>query len=851
MWLKYKITAFVLLGVLLGAITLIPGTAKVLTNASTDILFKLRGPRPVSDQLFLVYIDSQDLQELGGWPITRDYFGYLTYILKKAGAEIVAIDVLFSTEDQRYPEYDQDFAQFVRTSGNVILPFAFSQLTDSYTRGELSYYLGSQPHFPVNMFRKHLLGTGFSNLPNETIIRSSVLAAYDDSLYPSLGLECARLFKFGSDSYLHFQPDRIIIGNDSSEQNIATDGYYTLRLDHFQAVQNIPSMSLVDVLQTYQTQPESLDFTDKLVFVAVTAPGTAPTKVTPTQSAFPASLVHFTVAENIIENNYIRSMPVMIKLLILLLFLTSAFGLTLKWTKALFYLVVFFVLYIVVATILFKTAHIALPLITPALALLFSAVVSFVLDYFEKIQSQDQWRTLYENEISNKEQQWQEAQSHLEKAQNKLEQNIQTHHAEAEKSRRQVEEKQQEILRLEKELRDLRATPPPSKTVSPTPFSNIIHTSQSKMVQVLELVAKVSSDDIPVLITGETGTGKEVIARAIHDSGTHAGKPFIAVNCGALPETLLESELFGHEKGAFTGATSARKGRFELADGGTLFLDEITETVAAFQAKLLRVLQEGTFERLGSEKTIHVNVRIIAASSKNIKTQVDAGRFREDLYYRLYGFPIELPPLCERREDIPLLADHFLAKHGYKDITTLSQRALDVMTQYHWPGNVRELENTIRRAAILAQSEQRDMIRESDLPGTLREKALDSLALHYQTFDEQILHVLRSLKFSHSSISQTAQALGNKDRGTITEYFRGLCFEHLVENDFHVDSTARSLAASDDEKIIEKVKNKINEYVTKVQKNRDLEKLTKGLPSKFHPALRDILDYIDTAGDIV
>ena len=236
------------------------------------------------------------------------------------------------------------------------------------------------------------------------------------------------------------------------------------------------------------------------------------------------------------------------------------------------------------------------------------------------------------------------------------------------------------------------------------------------MVAVLERVRKVAPTDATVLLLGESGTGKEVMARAIHRWGRRADGPFVAVNCAALASSLLESELFGHEKGAFTGATQSRRGRFELADGGTLFLDEIGELEASLQAKLLRVLEERRFERVGGTKTIEVDIRLVAATNRDLAAAIALGRFREDLYHRLSVFPVKLPPLRARPKDIPVLADALLAKIGArlgKPGLSLTESAKARLGQYHWPGNVRELENVLERAAILATSPEIDA---ADLP---------------------------------------------------------------------------------------------------------------------------------------
>lgn len=230
-------------------------------------------------------------------------------------------------------------------------------------------------------------------------------------------------------------------------------------------------------------------------------------------------------------------------------------------------------------------------------------------------------------------------------------------------------------------------------------FGDIVGKSD-EMVKVFELIEKVAPTDATVLILGETGTGKELVARAIHQRSKRAKKPFIAINCAAITETLLESELFGYERGAFTGADRRKPGMFELANDGTLFLDEIAEMPATLQAKLLRVLQEKTVYHLGGTNPIPVNVRIIAATNKDIKELVGEQKFREDLYFRLAVFPIQLPPLRKRRDDIPALVQNFLQKHSPK--TTISPQAMEILSEYDYPGNVRELENIVERALILS-----------------------------------------------------------------------------------------------------------------------------------------------------
>ena len=251
-------------------------------------------------------------------------------------------------------------------------------------------------------------------------------------------------------------------------------------------------------------------------------------------------------------------------------------------------------------------------------------------------------------------------------------------------------------------------------------FDNIIG-HDSKMISIFKQIKQVADYDYPVHLSGETGTGKELVAAAIHSESRRSGAPFVPINCGALPEGLIESELFGHVKGAFTGAIRDKKGRFELADKGTVFLDEITELSNNMQAKLLRFLQEGQFERVGGEQTIRVDVRVISATNRNLKEAVKRGKFREDLYYRLNVIPVHLPPLRERKLDIPLLSEHFLQearqRYGKKNLK-ISSKAMSLMLDYRWPGNVRELQNAIQYGIVKSNNR---LIAVDDLPLELRD----------------------------------------------------------------------------------------------------------------------------------
>ncbi|MBI2162624.1 MAG: sigma-54-dependent Fis family transcriptional regulator [candidate division NC10 bacterium] len=296
------------------------------------------------------------------------------------------------------------------------------------------------------------------------------------------------------------------------------------------------------------------------------------------------------------------------------------------------------------------------------------------------------------------------------------------------------------------------------------------------MLRTLELVNQVAPSTATVLIQGESGTGKELIANALHHGSPRRARPFIKVNCAALPETLLESELFGYERGAFTGAVARREGRFELADGGTLFMDEIGDLSLATQAKLLRVLQEGEFDRLGGTRTLKVDVRLVVATHADLARLVQQKRFREDLFYRLNVITIQLPSLRERREDIPLLAQNFLGRFATKNgktITGFTDEAMDLLQSHAWPGNVRELENVIERAVVLTRG---SMISPADLPETLagEDQAARHLVISIGTPLEEVEDRLieETLRYARGDKTLAAKLLGIATR-TIYRRMKG------------------------------------------------------------------------------
>jgi transcriptional regulator with GAF, ATPase, and Fis domain len=820
-----------------------------------DVQFKLRGTRTVSDNIVFIFIGDEDIQALGDWPITRDYYGYLVHILKEMEVRTIGIDVLFSKEDTRHPEYDRMLVDFINSAGNICLPFSFSELTPPPKEAETdleTLLIGQNKTLPQKIFRNNCAGLGFSNFERQSVLRKIPLAvSANDTIFFSFGLELARLY-LGIQNSPQLKPDAMILPRvDGLDIHLPMDSQARYRLNHFGDISNIKTVSVLDLFQTFEKDSDLLDLKNKLVIAAFTATGIANLKSTPLSAALPASLIHITVAENCIEQNFLSELAIGWRWFVIFLAIFFAFviGYIIPLYRRLAIAVGIAILYVFIGMILFTSANLIIPLFYPLLAYISTFAYLGVVKRQQQAQLDASLKNLLNEQMRTKEEKLEEAREKLAAIEKQLEKETTM----TDQNRRLADERKATIRRVEKELEDLKTYAIPATITSKIDFTEIIHAETSRLKSVLELVQKIGSNDIPVLIMGETGTGKEMIARAIHQTSNRKNAPFIAVNCGALSETLLESELFGHEKGSFTGALTRRRGRFEIANGGTIFLDEITETSPAFQARLLRVLQDKNFERLGGEETIKTDVRVIAATNKNLTEEMENNRFRSDLF-RLNGFPITLPGLNERVEDIPLLAKHFLEKHNFKDISGLSERAMQLLQSYVWPGNVRELENSIRRAAILARSEGRNLIKKSDLPEEMsRTDSIQDLQTVHKPLEKQILEMMQTLKFSHNAVSQTARALGNKDRGTITEYLRGICFEHTVNANFNVEEAAQLIAATKEVAVVEKVQAKINEYISNLQplaatsqhfKNGNLPPAYKGLPRKYHIYLKKLLEHL-------
>jgi transcriptional regulator with PAS, ATPase and Fis domain len=386
-----------------------------------------------------------------------------------------------------------------------------------------------------------------------------------------------------------------------------------------------------------------------------------------------------------------------------------------------------------------------------------------------------------------------------------------------------------------------------SQEIDEQNFSGLVFRS-AEMKYVVELINKSAPTDASILITGESGTGKELVAKAVHSLSKRKDKKFVAVNCGALTESILESELFGHVKGAFTGAVVDKIGKFEAANNGTIFLDEIGETTENFQVKLLRVLQSGEYDKVGSVNSAITDVRVISATNKDLKLLIKEKKFREDLFYRLNVININIPSLRERKEDIESIAKYFCESDDKK--YQLSLAALKSLNDYDWQGNVRELESVIRRAKVFCEAGNRSLIQLNDLP----EEIVKSVKLN---FEDLVIESLRDKKFSHSSINETAKELGNVSRTLVAENFRGLSLKILVENDFNENKSILTITEDESEEVLKRVKSKLDTWLENIKKDVEphgtssfkeiklkLNSKYKNLPQKYHTYLDEVIKNI-------
>ncbi|MGE5362611.1 MAG: sigma 54-interacting transcriptional regulator [Bacteroidota bacterium] len=714
--------------------------------------------------IVLIHISSEDISQLGPYPLKRSYYALLINRLSGLDVRSVGLGIFLSGRLSYQNIYNSLLDNEIRRSGRVVLGSVIGE------SGAVDY---PEP-------KKSIPGlpTGFLDYTGGNSVSVP--------LQIKTGNETERTF---SAELLHRSGYRF--SADASP----------VKLNFFNSWKMYRNYSLLEFFEMADSGNNLQSFSNKIVIVGVSDPVVTPGIATSFDASMPVFAIHAFAADNLLHSSYIKTDIYALSAWVftLLIALTIFLQLRLPYNSIIRIIsapaaaVLLWIVSLAVFAGLYQQLAYAF--------FLFPLAFLFVCDIAEYlINSRKRYkeiRSMAENlsaSLDEKRIQFARLQKELDAAGD---------------DGLLIEK----ITRLRQEIEELRLkhsdeVPGDEPAGEAENFFGIVYRSRT-MARMVSLIKRVAPEDVTVLILGESGTGKELVARAIHELNRRAANNFVAVNCAALSETLLESELFGHVKGAFTGAYADKSGRFETADNGTIFLDEIGETSENFQVRLLRVLQTGEFERVGSPETIRKNIRVIAATNKNLEQLVREKKFREDLYYRLNVIQIKLPPLRERKEDIEIIAQYFLSLEKHR--MSFSKPVLGLLQEYQWRGNVRELQSVVKRAAILAHSEGRDIIKTGDLPAEVADRR--KMEIEYIILDS-----LREKGFSHSSVAETAKELGELSRTIVSENFRGMVFRYFAENGYDTEKTIEAVSGgSSDPRVAEKVKTKVETFLNNIK----------------------------------
>lgn len=757
--------------------------------------------------IVIIHINQADLEKIGPWPVKRSYYALLINSLTKMKAKVIGLEVFLSSRLVTQTVYDRLLTNEIEKSGKVILGSVAGKISvkdEIYYSDSLS--LPSPKLLSENIQTGHLslLNTELPVIPLDVVAFSNKESAF------ALKLSGIK------------NPDRKAI-----------------EVNFISPWKSFRNLNLLKYFELVQSDISELRFLEgKVVLIGVSDPSIAKMTSSAFGDKIPGVALHAFAVDNLINERYFkRDLFNASAIIFIIISLALPFILPGRTKRRILWMGSIFVLLLLVAfvlqTLFYQKVNLAF-FVLPLLFLFASESVYSLLKNKILLKGAIDERELLKSMLNTKE-------IELKRLQEELDKNI---YAAPKEISDKIKTLEEDIARIKQKEEDESAA---KIKITGKNFEGIIYKSKL-MSDVVDLIERVATENATVLVLGDSGTGKELVARALHNLSKRKSNPFIAVNCGALSDTLLESELFGHVKGAFTGAVNDKIGRFEAANNGTIFLDEISETSENFQVKLLRIIQSGEFEKVGSSKTLRADVRIIAASNRNIEQLVRDKKFREDLYYRLNVIRIELPKLKDRKEDIPVIADHFLKRE--RGSISFSQAVIEALQNYEWKGNVRELEGTIKRAVIFASSSGREIIQLSDLPKEVVKTSTYS-------FEDMVLESLRNKGFSHSSISETAKELGNVNRTMISENLRGLIFKSLFENNFNLEAAVEEIAFSEDKETIDKLRSKAETFLNNIKNDllktgekdfnaakKELSSKYKNLPQKFHIYLDETIKYL-------
>ncbi len=796
-----RITILILVSLVL---FLVPDFRKSIDNEIENLFIKTRGQLEPDTNIIIIHFSENDIARIGPWPIKRNYYALLINQLTHLGVKKIGLEVFLSSRLVTQSVYDNLLMKEIEKSGKVILSCIAGSIVEKN-----------------NLFVTDSLSYPSPKLLNEKLLTGHINYLKEDRYEIPLNLRQNEVYEKAFSLQLSGKQldQKSIIVNFVSSWN------------------SFKKYSALDFAELVYSQSNELKlFKNKIIIIGISDPQIASAIQTPFDEQMPGVALHAFALDNILNSRdvdnrfYVLSATTLLLIILGLIIYRSIYNnknLTIYLFAVISVIIGSFVL------INFYYWEISLSFFfIPLLAIIITDISLYFIQGKEELKGALDESTALRNLLHSKENQL-----------NTLQREIKESGKESSQLIEKINSLQSDIKKL-KGSEDDRSQAEIIVSGKVENFYGIIYSS-TLMKRVVDLIQKAAPTDATILITGDSGTGKELVAKAVHSLSKRKDKNFISVNCAALNDSLLESELFGYEKGAFTGAVTDKQGRFELADGGTIFLDEIGETSENFQSKLLRVLQSGEIEKVGSTKPNSVDVRVVAATNKNLSALVKEKLFREDLYYRLNVINIEVPPLKDRKEDINLLAKSFIEAENSS--LQISVSALQALNDYNWKGNVRELESVVMRAIIFTKSDGRNLIQLADLPKEIVKETTFG-------FDDIVLESLRNKKFSHSAIVETARDLGNVNRTLISENLRGLAFKILVECNFNIDKAILTISESGDKETNDRVRDKLQTFIKNIENDilksgvnnfeavkKKFASKYKNLPVKFHLYLDKVI----------
>lgn len=789
-------------------------TFRVIPNTFDSFLYstfsRITGELEPDSSIVIIHINSEDIEQLGPWPLKRSYYALMINNLSSYNVKRIGVEVFLSAKFASQAIYDNVLQKEINKSKNVV----FSSLAGSLSENN-DYFITDSLSYPSPKLINEQIPTGHINF-----IRNYGI---EIPLQISNRVTKEKAFSLSLIDVNKAYPKKIKI-NFISQWN------------------KFKNYSLVEFFQLVQeNDPELLQLKNKIILVGISDLQLSSAFATTFDEQLPGVALHAFALDNLLNERFVNdsyynwSKYVFILLVILLVVflkyktrIFSLYTITFLTSLLLFYLL-YRILYLELAY-----SFMVLPIL-----------ISITADaYFLLVEKRNQLIGYYnESELFKK--LLVEKEKELSSLQNDLNSSSKQN---TNKLLEKIEGLKHDIEKLKENEND-QITASVSEIKNEQNFSGLVFKS-AEMKNAVELIKKSAPTDASILITGESGTGKELAAKAVHSLSKRKDKKFVAVNCAALTESILESELFGHVKGAFTGAVIDKVGKFEAANNGTIFLDEIGETTENFQVKLLRVLQSGEYDKVGSVNSAITDVRVISATNKDLKQLIKEKKFREDLFYRLNVININIPSLRERKEDIEPIARYFCESDEKK--YQISLAALKSLNEYEWPGNVRELESVIKRAKVFCEAENRSLIQLNDLP-------LEIVKNVKLSFEDLVIESLRNKMFSHSSINETAKELGDVSRTLVAENYRGLSLKILVENNFDEPKSIRLITNSDDSEVSARVKSKLDTWLMNIKRDVEphqslsfkeiklkLNSKYKNLPQKYHTYFDEVIKNIIT-----